>query len=125
FLSIVSFLPGVSACLDNLFGSIRETRIKVVMFARPEPIFTNHVQSGLSIFMTKDLLLADIMTFTKRQYEQLGLPESQMDVVLEFVRSSSHGSFRWAELFLNYLGQSLHVTDLQTRMCTLPPSISE
>ncbi|KAI0541773.1 hypothetical protein GGR58DRAFT_454931 [Xylaria digitata] len=120
-----SFLPGASAFLDNLFELIQETRIKVVIFARPEPMFINAVQSGLSIFMTKDLLLPDIMTFAKGQYEQLGLPDSEMDAVLEFVRSSSHGSFRWAEMFLHHVGQSLHVKDLQTRRCTLPPSISE
>ncbi|KAI1746680.1 hypothetical protein F4782DRAFT_523801 [Xylaria castorea] len=120
-----SFLPGVSDFLDNLFVLIRENRIKATIFARPEPMFINAVQLGLSIFMTKDLLLSDIMTFAKKQYEQLGLPDSEKDMVLEFVRSSSHGSFRWTELFLHHLGQSLRVTDIQARMRTLSPSISE
>ncbi|KAF2967452.1 hypothetical protein GQX73_g6100 [Xylaria multiplex] len=120
-----SLSQGALAFLDNLFELIRKTRIKVVIFARPEPMFINAVRSGLSIFMTKDLLLPDIMTFAKGQYEQLGLPDSEMDAVLEFVRSSSHGSFRWAEMVLHHIGQSLQVKDLQIRMRTFPPSISE
>jgi tetratricopeptide (TPR) repeat protein len=118
-------LPGISAFLDALLKSTRETRSKVVIFTRPEPMFVTAMQSDLSIFMAKDLLLPDIMTFARREYEQLGLPDSEMDQVLELVRSSSHGSFRWAELFLHHLGQSLQTADLRTRMRTLPPSIGE
>lgn len=118
-------LPGISAFLDALFGSIRETRSKVLIFTRPEPMFVTAMQSSLSIFMAEDLLLPDVMTFARREYEQLGLPDSEMDQVLELVHSSSHGSFRWAELFLHHLGQSLQMADLRTRMRTLPPSISE
>ncbi|KAH8688945.1 hypothetical protein GQ44DRAFT_833163 [Phaeosphaeriaceae sp. PMI808] len=118
-------LPGISAFLDTLFESIRETRSKVVIFTRPEPMFVTAVHSSLSIFMAKDLLLPDVMTFARREYEQLGLPDSEMDEVLELVRSSSHGSFRWAELFLHHLGQSLQMVDLRSRMRILPPSIGE
>ncbi|RYP45747.1 hypothetical protein DL768_007955 [Monosporascus sp. mg162] len=118
-------LPGISAFLDALYESIRETRSKVVIFTRPEPMFVTAVQSSLSIFMAKDLLLPDVVTFARREYEQLGLPDSEMDEVLELVRSSSHGSFLWAELFLHHLGQSLQVADLRSRMRTLPPSIGE
>ncbi|KAF4625609.1 hypothetical protein G7Y89_g12557 [Cudoniella acicularis] len=118
-------LPGRSAFLNTLFESIRETRSKVVIFTRPEPMFVTAMQSGLSIFMAGDLLLPDVMTFARREYEQLGLPDSEMDRVLELVHSSSHGSFRWTELLLHDLGQSLNIADLRTRIRTLPPSIGE
>ncbi|KAI1125325.1 hypothetical protein F5Y10DRAFT_11616 [Nemania abortiva] len=120
-----SSAPGASTFLDNFFELMRETQSKVLIFSRPEPTFSQAAHSGLSIFMSKSLLLPDVMMFAEKQYEQLGLPNSEMNVVLELIRSSSHGSFRWVELFLHHLGQSLHVTDLKTRMRTLPPSVSE
>ncbi|KAK3939165.1 hypothetical protein QBC46DRAFT_316249 [Diplogelasinospora grovesii] len=118
-------LPGVPAFLNTLFESIRETRSKVVIFARPEPIFTAAVESGISIFMAEDLLLPDVMTFARKKYEQLGLPNSEMEVALERVRLASHGSFRWAEVFLDHLGQSLQMADFRARLHTIPPSLSK
>ncbi|KAJ8122468.1 hypothetical protein ONZ43_g1346 [Nemania bipapillata] len=75
--------------------------------------------------MTKDLLVPDIITFAQRQYEQLSLPKSKTDAVLERVRSFSHGSFLWAELYLHNLGQSLQVTEFQARMRAFPPSLGD
>ncbi|KAI1170940.1 hypothetical protein F4777DRAFT_591564 [Nemania sp. FL0916] len=120
-----SGLPTVSVFLETLSKLTRETRNKAIIFSRPEPMFIVAVESSLSIFMTKDLLLPDIMTFARRRYEELNLPNSEMNATLELVRSSSHGSFRWADLFLHHLGQSIQVTDFQTRMHNLPPSLGE
>src|SRR3569833_1886573 len=118
-------LPDASKFLHALSASTQETQVKLVIFTRPEPAFETAVQSGFSIFLDEDLLLPDIMTFARKEYDEPGLPTSEMDEVLGLVRSCSNGSFRWVEMYLHHLGQSLRMEDLRSRMRTLPPSIGD
>ena len=117
--------PSTSTFLENLSAVLREEGSMAAIFTRPEPAFGRAMQAGPSIFMAKEILLPDIITYSKQEYRRLGLPPHQMDEVLKFISSFSEGSFRWTELLLHFLGQSLQVEDIRTRMRTLPPSIHD
>lgn len=117
--------PNIPSFLKRMFDTMHRTPHKILIFARPEPIFIDSVASNISIFMSDDLLLPDIVTFTRSEYERLGLPLSEVEIVLERVRSSSHGSFRWVEMFLDYLERSPQMQDFRRRLHILPPSISD
>ncbi len=118
-------LPGKSAFLVALSVPMRETQSKVVIFTRPDSVFVAAMQSGPSVFMAEDLLLPDVMRFARKEYTQLELPDSEQDRVLELVSSSCHGSFRWTEMYLHHLSQTLHPAEFQARMRTIPPPLTE
>lgn len=113
----------VSSLLGDLVGALRITNSKLVILSRPEAIFSTVAANSLSIQLTEDLLVSDIETFARREFEQLQLPNSYREKILQHVRQSCHGSFRWTEMVLDYLGQSLQMKDFETRLNTLPPSI--
>ncbi|KAK0707743.1 hypothetical protein B0H67DRAFT_588480 [Lasiosphaeris hirsuta] len=114
-------LPGTT----EFVNSLRETGCKFAIFTRPEPLFVATIQHGLSIFMAEALLLPDIMTFARTSYQQLKLPDTQVEQVLEIFSSSSHGSFRWVDLSLRHLARSIPATDLASKIQTLPPTIGD
>ncbi|KAH6619654.1 hypothetical protein B0J18DRAFT_492436 [Chaetomium sp. MPI-SDFR-AT-0129] len=87
--------------------------------------FTDMVKSGLSIYMFADMLLRDVMIFAEGEYAHAGLPSSERDLVLNQIRQKSDGSFQWVRLFLDHLRRSPRATDLQRRLKTLPPTISQ
>lgn len=118
-------IPEVSRFLDHIFKLMRDTHGKVLVFSRPEPRFNVHMAARLSILMDEGILLPDIMAFSRRRYDQLELPHTEKAVVMERIRGHSQGSFRWTRLFLDYLGRSLHISDFNTRLRTLPPSVGD
>lgn len=120
-----SSYPKCAAFLDTLSHLMGETRSKLLIFTRPDPIFATAVQTGHSIFLSNELLLPDIMTFATKEYGELGLPPSEKDQILSVISSSSQGSFRWTAMFLHHLAQSLQMADLRARMWRLPPSLTE
>ncbi|KAK4168220.1 hypothetical protein QBC43DRAFT_201581 [Cladorrhinum sp. PSN259] len=118
--------PGIIPFLQTLLETVRTSNVKLVVFTRPEEEFMRFLkpQSIPSIFLSHDLLFPDIARFAQVEYESMGLPNSELTKVMEFVSHSACGSFRWVELFLNHLGQSVTVEELRARIrVTLPPSI--
>ncbi|KAL7624126.1 hypothetical protein AAE478_005683 [Parahypoxylon ruwenzoriense] len=118
-------LPGISTFFNTLYETFRGTRRKMVIFSRPEPSFASAAKPSLSIIMEKDILLPDVMTFACRQYEMLALPSQEKQAVLQRIWLSSHGSFRWVEMFLDDLKRSFQISDFKARLSTFPSSVSE
>ncbi|KAK3947908.1 hypothetical protein QBC32DRAFT_352879 [Pseudoneurospora amorphoporcata] len=119
-------LPAASTFLQYLSSVVRNTESKIIIFCRPDPPFALTSGEALSIKLTDQLLLHDIMIYAEKEYDRLGLPKSERDKVLEHIRLSSSGSFWWAELFLDYLGRALQMEEFQRRLDTssLVPSIT-
>lgn len=115
--------PSASIFLDNLLEAIRQTGGAVVISTRPGPAFDSAIRSGQSIFMAKEILLLDIMPYSQQEYQRVRLPDHERDEVLEFIHCNSEGSFRWIELLLHFLRQSILAVDLRTKMRTLPPTL--
>jgi tetratricopeptide (TPR) repeat protein len=114
-----------SKFLDCVFGAVQKTQSKAVIFSQHDPQFAVVIASCLSIHMSSDVLLPNIMIFAEKEHDRLDLPKEEKKTVLGRVRSSCHGSFRWAALFLDYLDRSLQMADFRARLDSLPPSISD
>ncbi|KAI1441011.1 hypothetical protein F5Y02DRAFT_411112 [Annulohypoxylon stygium] len=118
-------LPGINAFLEHILEAARKANGKILIFSRPDPQFSIARKRGLLMRMTEDEVASDVLTFARNEYERLQLPNREEEVVLERIRSSSHGSFWWSRLFLDYLGRSLQTTEFLERLRGLPPSIEE
>ncbi|KAI1088635.1 hypothetical protein F5B19DRAFT_470599 [Rostrohypoxylon terebratum] len=118
-------LPGIATFIEHLLEVARKANGKILIFSRPDPQFNIARQRSLLMHMTEDEVTNDVLTFARKEYERLQLPSREEEVVLERIRSSSHGSFWWSRLFLDYLGRSLQTTDFQIRLRGVPPSVEE
>jgi len=118
-------LPSTSEFVGLLCG----TGCKLAVFTRPEAaiVAAAHRQGGLDIALDEEILVPDVVVFARSRCRQLDLSDADTEQVVNIMRTSSHGSFRWAELSLRHLlAQPPHaVADLPSRIRTLPPTVGE
>lgn len=120
--------PNVSSLIGVLLGALETKKTKAIIFSRPEPQFLAPLNTSLSIYMADDLVSSDVNAFSVEEYQRLdGLPKENesMQQALAQIRYCSHGNFRWAGLFLDYLARSIQTDDFHTRLRVSPPSIHE
>lgn len=120
--------PNITSLIDVLLEALRARDTKAIIFSRPEPQFSTPLHTALSIFMGETLVASDVDAFSMQEYQRLdGLPGdvTSMQRALARIRSSSHGNFRWAGLFLDYLARSIQADDFNTRLEACPPSIHD
>ncbi|TKW52617.1 hypothetical protein CTA1_12552 [Colletotrichum tanaceti] len=115
---------GAATFLECLIEATRETKVGLLVFSRHDAQFASVIGPGPSIHMTDAVLLDDIMVFAEREYKRLKLPQHKRSTVLDLVRKSSHGSFWWAKLFLDYLSRSLTDDDFETKLHSIAPSVA-
>lgn len=111
--------------VNTICESMCKRSHKVLIFTRPEPDFEDLATPDISIHLTPEKLLPDIRIFADLEYERLRLPVEQKRLILDRIDSQSNGSFRWVEMYLDYLHRSLRNEDIQQRMHALPPGISD
>lgn len=120
--------PNVSSLLGMLLDALKTKRTKAIIFSRPEPHFSAPLNTSLSIYMAEDLVSSDVYAFSMEEYQRLyGLPKDNTSTqrALAQIRSYSHGNFRWAGLFLDYLARSIQTDDFHARLRLSPPSIHD
>lgn len=116
--------PTPSIFVAKILQILEAAGMKAVIFSRPDPRFVSSSEGRLSVMdMTEDLVSSDILAFSAEEYHRLELPEVEKHRVLGHIRASSYGSFRWAGLFIEYLGRALNMTDFRARSTTTPPSV--
>lgn len=116
--------PAWPVFLQRLSRISQDTQSKLLILSRPEPRIKSTLHSELSIDLTVDLVLPDIMKLAGVLYDEFMLPKCKKRKIMKRVRDHSHGSFQWTWLFLDYLGNT-HQKDFDIRLHTLPPSLSD
>ncbi|KAI0893658.1 hypothetical protein F4806DRAFT_475357 [Annulohypoxylon nitens] len=120
-----NLLPDIVTFIEKMLEAARKVNGKILIFSRPDPQFSIAREHGVLLHMAEDEVAHDVITFARNEYERLRLPIQERGVVLQRIGSSSHGSFWWSRLFLDYLSRSLQTTEFQIRLRGLPPSIEE
>jgi tetratricopeptide (TPR) repeat protein len=117
--------PSASEFLDYIFKTAQKTRSKVLVLSQHDPQFATVVPFCSVIEMSNDILSFDIMLFAEQEYNRLGLRKEEKETVLEHVRSSCNGSFRYTELSLGYLKSWPSKEDIKCRLERLPSSLDK
>ncbi|CAH0019507.1 unnamed protein product [Clonostachys rhizophaga] len=98
---------------------------KIAVFSRPDPRFQSIIRSCITIQLSGELLLPDVMSFSEAEYRKLDLPDTEIPAVMDCIRSTSQGSFWWTRLFLEHLHGALDMPAFCDRLCSPVPSIHQ
>lgn len=115
--------PAWSTFANKLSQLLQDTKSKALLLSRQVPEFDNEVKSSQVIVVDKNVLSHDILEVAKELCVEKKIPQSYWDKAIDWVGKYSDGSFRWTWLFFDYLGRSTKMSDFDSRLQILLPTV--